>query len=108
MTLTQFNALKATNNPLAPYGFTNTITSYEPLGNSIYNGLATELKKSDFRGTCVPEAAYTWSHMRDDSTAEVNTTALSPRRPQDFGNLQSEWADSALDRRHRATAHMDL
>ena len=40
----------------------------------------------------------------DDSSAETNTTTLSPRRPQDFGNLQSEWASSALDHRHRLTA----
>ena len=102
VTLTELNALKASNNPLAPFGFTNTITSYEPLGNSIYNGLATELKKRMSRHVLL-QAAYTWSHMRDDSTAEVNTTALSPRRPQDFGNLQSEWADSALDHRQRGT-----
>jgi len=102
VTLTELNALKAQNNPLAPYGFTRAITSYEPLGNSIYNGLATELKKRMSRHLFFL-AAYTWSHMRDDSTAEINTTALSPRRPQDFGNLKSEWADSALDRRHRAT-----
>jgi hypothetical protein len=102
VTLTQLNALKPLGNPLAPYGFTKAITSYEPLGNSIYNGLATELKKRMSRHLFL-QAAYTWSHLRDDSTAEINTTALSPRRPQDFGNLKSEWADSALDRRHRAT-----
>ncbi|HEY1754284.1 MAG TPA: carboxypeptidase regulatory-like domain-containing protein [Bryobacteraceae bacterium] len=102
VTLTQLKALAAGNNPLAQYGFTQTITSYEPLGNSIYNGLATSLKKRMSRHVFL-QAAYTWSHMRDDSTAEVNTTALSPRRPQDFGNLASEWADSALDHRQRAT-----
>ena len=102
-TLTQLNALKAKNNPLAPYGFTNVITSYEPLGNSIYNGLAVELKKRMARHLMFL-GAYTWSHLRDDSDAELNTTALTPRRPQDFGNLSAEWADSGLDRRHRATA----
>jgi hypothetical protein len=40
----------------------------------------------------------------DNSTAETNTTTLSPRRPQDFNNLQSEWASSALDHRQRLTA----
>lgn len=103
VTLAQLTALKASNNPFAPYGFTNTITSYEPLGNSIYNGLVTELKKR-FSRHLMFQGDYTWSHLRDDSDAELNTTALSPRRPQDFGNLKSEWADSALDRRNRATA----
>jgi hypothetical protein len=46
-------------------------------------------------------AAYTWSHLIDDTTAEVNSTVLSPRRVQDFQNLRAERADSALDHRHR-------
>lgn len=103
VTLTQLKALEKSNNPLAPYGFTNTITSYEPLGNSIYEGVATELRKR-FSHRVQFLGAYTWSHLRDDSTAEINTTALTPRRPQDFGNLKSEWADSALDHPNRATA----
>jgi hypothetical protein len=39
----------------------------------------------------------------DDSTAEVNSTTLSPRRAEDFNNLHREWAPSLLDRRHRAS-----
>jgi hypothetical protein len=46
-------------------------------------------------------AAYTWSHLIDDSTAEVFSTVLTPRRPQDFRNLGRDKSDSALDRRHR-------
>jgi hypothetical protein len=46
-------------------------------------------------------AAYTWSHLIDDSTAEVFSTVLSPRRVQDFQNMTAEKADSALDRRQR-------
>ena len=46
-------------------------------------------------------AAYTWSHLIDDTTAEVFSTVLSPRRVEDFQNLRVERADSALDRRHR-------
>jgi hypothetical protein len=49
-------------------------------------------------------AAYTYSHLIDDTTAEVNTTVLSPRRVEDFQNLRNERADSALDRRHRFVA----
>ena len=103
VTLTQLKALEANNNPLAPYGFTNIIDTYEPLGNSIYNGVATELRKR-FSHHLQFLGAYTWSHLRDDSTADTNTTALSPRRPQDFGDLRAEWGDSALDHPNRATA----
>jgi hypothetical protein len=47
--------------------------------------------------------AYTWSHNIDNSTAEFNTTQLTPRRAQDFFDLTSERASSALDRRHRVS-----
>jgi hypothetical protein len=100
VTLAQLESVS--NNPLAPYGFTNAITSYEPTGVSFYNGLAAEFKKRLARHLSF-NAAYTWSHLLDNSTAETNTTTLSPRRPQDFNNLQSEWASSALDHRHRLT-----
>jgi hypothetical protein len=46
-------------------------------------------------------AAYTWSHLIDDTTAEVFSTVLSPRRVEEFQNLTQDRADSALDRRHR-------
>jgi hypothetical protein len=45
--------------------------------------------------------AYTWSHTIDNSTAEFNTTSLTPRRAQDFFNLTADKASSALDHRHR-------
>jgi hypothetical protein len=45
--------------------------------------------------------AYTWSHLIDDTTAEVFSTVLSPRRVQDFQNLRAERATSALDHTHR-------
>src|SRR5262249_6341987 len=53
------------------------------------------------------KAGYTWSHLMDDSTAEVNSTTLSPRRPEDFNNVRREWASSALDRRQRASFAWD-
>jgi hypothetical protein len=105
LTLNQLTAQKnALANSLAPYGFTNAtaITSYAPQGNSQYHGLAVDVSKRlaehlTFKG------AYTWSHLMDDSTMELNFTSLTPRRPQDFYNLRPEWASSALDRRHRLT-----
>ncbi len=91
-------------NSLAPYGFTNGsgITSYVPQGNSEYHGLAVDVTKR-FSGHLTFKGAYTWSHLMDDSTMELNFTALTPRRPQDFQNLRPEWASSAIDRRHRLT-----
>ena len=45
--------------------------------------------------------AYTFSHLIDDTTAEVFSTVLSPRRVEDFQNLRPERATSGLDHRHR-------
>jgi len=103
LTLNQLSAQKsALANSLAPYGFNSVITSYVPRGNSEYHGLAIDVSKR-LSGHLTFKGAYTWSHLMDDSTMELNFTALTPRRPQDFQNLGPEWASSALDRRHRLT-----
>ena len=105
LTLPQLTSEKnALANSLAPYGFTNGsgITSYVPQGNSQYHGLAVDVSKR-LTGHLTFKGAYTWSHLMDDSTMELNFTSLTPRRPQDFQNLTSEWASSALDHRHRLT-----
>ena len=103
LTLTQLTAEKnAQANTLAPYGFTSVITSYVPQGNSQYHGLAVDVSKR-LSGHLTFKGAYTWSHLMDDSTMELNFTSLTPRRPQDFLNLHPEWASSALDRRQRLT-----
>ena len=39
-----------------------------------------------FSANSLFKAAYTWSHAMDDSTAEMSSTVLTPRRPQDFDN----------------------
>jgi len=98
-------ALKATpSNVWAQYGFTNSasITALDPRGNSQYHGLVLQVTKRYSKNFSYL-AAYTWSHLMDDSTATINSTAITPRRPQDFGNLASEWASSALDHRQRLT-----
>lgn len=103
LTLAQLTAERNTagiGNTMAQYGFTSNITAYVPRGNSQYHGLALEATKR-FSSHLQFKAAYTWSHLLDDSTAEVNSTTLSPRRPQDFNNIRSEWASSALDHRQR-------
>jgi hypothetical protein len=89
-------------NPITAAGFTTTITSFTPEGNSHYHGLATQLTRRFSNGLQFT-GAYTWSHLIDDSTAALFSTILTPRRPQDFFNSRIERASSALDRRHRFT-----
>jgi hypothetical protein len=87
----------------AAAGFTNGgFVENSPIGNSTYHGLALQLNRRFSNGLQF-QSAYTWSHLIDDSTADFNTTALTPRRAQDFQNLTAERASSALDRRQRFT-----
>jgi len=83
-------------------GLTNWITSFDNIGNSTYHGLATELSRRFSKGLLF-KGAYTWSKAIDDSTADLFSTLLSPRRPMDFQNMRIERSRSFLDRTHRFT-----
>jgi hypothetical protein len=81
-------------------GFTTPIVGFLQNGNSTYHAFSAQLTRRFSDGFQLT-GAYTWSHLIDDTTAEVFSTVLSPRRVQDFQNLRADRADSALDRRHR-------
>jgi hypothetical protein len=83
-------------------GFVGNITSFQPWGYSNYNGLQVSFKRNFTNGLQF-QAAWTWSHTFDNSTADVFSTVLTPRRPQDFACFQCDYGTSALDRRHRVT-----
>jgi hypothetical protein len=87
----------------AANGFTNgAFVEDSPVGYSSYHGLAVQLNRRFSKGLQF-QGAYTWSHLIDNSTADFNTTALTPRRPQDFQNVRADQSTSALDRRQRFT-----
>lgn len=97
--------LQAINTILPQYaaaGFQSAIVGFMPIGNSTYHGLALSLQRRLSKGLLL-NGAYTWSHNIDDSTAEVFSTYTTPRRPENFQNLQADRADSALDHRNRFT-----
>ena len=102
LTLTTGMLESISNNPWASYGLTNAITDYAPRGNSDYNGLALQATRRYSRNLSFI-AAYTWSHTMDDSTATVNTTLLTPRRPQNFNDIAADWSTSMLSRTNRLT-----
>jgi hypothetical protein len=77
-----------------------SVVAFLSNGNSTYHGGSAQLTKRFSRGFQMTNS-YTWSHLIDDTTAEVFSTVLSPRRVEDFQNLRRERADSALDHRHR-------
>jgi len=78
------------------------VTGFMPYGASNYNGLQTQLTRNFTNGLQF-QAAWTWSHAFDNSTADFFSTYLTPRRPEDFQNISGDWSTSALDRRHRVT-----
>lgn len=78
------------------------VVGFVPFGDSVYHGLAAQLNRRFSNGLQF-QAAYTFSHNIDNSTADFFSTVLTPRRPQDFQNMASERSNSALDRRHRFT-----
>lgn len=104
-TLTAINANSSFVPAYTAAGFTSNITAFEPYGKSVYNGLQTQLRKSLSHGLQY-QVAWTWSHAQDNSTADVFSTLLTPRRPQDFQNFAADYSTSALDRRHRVTAEI--
>ena len=78
------------------------IVGFMPFGSSTYHGLQSQLNRRFSNGLQF-QVAYTFSHNIDNSTADVFSTVIAPRRPQDFRNLPAERGNSVLDHRHRFT-----
>jgi len=104
---TNYALINANSNYVPAYvaaGFNSArVVAFEPWGQSIYHGLSTQLDRRFSNGMQF-RLAWTWSHLRDNSTADVFSTVLTPRRPQDFQCWKCDMSDSALDRRQRITA----
>lgn len=98
-TLAQFSSLRALR--YAAQGFTGGfVTTAQPVGASTYHGGAIELLHRFDRGWYL-RTNYTYSKTMDDSTVDLGTSLVNPRRPQDSYNRLDEWARSALDVRHK-------
>lgn len=80
--------------------FGSYVTSYQRWGTSTYHGLAMQVNKRMNNGLQLV-GSYTYSHAIDNSTAEVFSTVLAPRRPQNFQDFAGERSNSILDHPHR-------
>ncbi len=98
--------LKAISNYVPAYanaGFNSAnIVSFEPFGSSNYNGLDAQVQRRFEHGFQF-NVAYTWSRTMDNSTADVFSTVLTPRRAQDWQNFNADYSRSALDHTNRFT-----
>ncbi len=98
-TLTQFLASRGLR--YASQGFTGGfLTTAAPVGASTYHGGAVEFLHRFNRGLFL-RANYTYSKTMDDSTNDLRSSLVNPRRPQNSNNLHDEWARSALDVRQK-------
>jgi hypothetical protein len=98
-------AISALPNRIPAYdnaGFLSNVTAWPATGASRYHGLQAQVTRN-FTNNLQFTGAWTWSHNMDNSTAEVFSTYLTPRRPQNSRCMDCDWSDSALDRRHRVT-----
>jgi len=78
------------------------VTAFLPVGNSIYHGGSIEVQRR-FSSGLFFRSGYTWSHTIDDSTNELFSSRVNPRRPENFQNFRNERGNSALNRVHHFT-----
>ncbi len=92
---------------LQDLGFLGGLTGFPAIGESRYDGIAVSFNRR-FTKNFGFTTAYTFSRTEDNSTNELNTSALNPRRAQDAGeffgeglDLSNEFSVSVLDIPHR-------
>lgn len=78
------------------------VVGFMPWASSTYHGVATQVTKRMSNGLQFI-GSYTFSKTIDNATADVFSTVLAPRRPQDFRNLAADRSNSILDHRNRFT-----
>jgi hypothetical protein len=88
---------------LASFGFAGNVTQHSLVGHSEYDAGSVSLTRR-FAKDLSFTASYTFSKTIDDSTNELNSSAINPRRPQNSFDLKNERGLSALDIPHRFVA----
>ncbi len=96
----RLNDPRAFASPGDAAGIGGFVTAFEPEGSSNYDSAAVSVTRRFSRGLALT-SAYTFSKTIDNSTNELFTSRVNPRRPQDARNLRNERGLSALDIPHR-------
>ncbi len=99
---------------LGAQGFAGALTGFPNIGESRYDGVSASLTRRFTRNVGFT-AAYTFSKTKDNSTNELFTSLLNPRRAQDAGeffggglNIDNEFSDSVLDIPHRFVTSFNI
>ena len=80
----------------APNGFAGNLTADPPLGAGIYHAGSVDFMHRFAKGLYF-RSNYTFSKNIDNSTNELFSSYVNPRRPQDALNFAAERGRSALD-----------
>jgi hypothetical protein len=92
----------AIGRPYAADGFLGPVTSFPAIGNSIYHsGSLDFIHRLGLIPGLYFRANYTYSHNIDDSTNELFSSLINPRRAQDANHIQEDRGNSVLDIRHK-------
>ena len=86
--------------PLATEGFFGNLTTNPPLGAGIYHAGSVDFMHRFTKGLYF-RSNYTFSKNIDNSTNELFSSRVNPRRPQDGFNFAAERGRSALDLTHK-------
>jgi hypothetical protein len=76
------------------------LTGFPAIGGSIYHSGAVDVNHRFTKGLMI-RGNYTWSHNIDDSTNELFSSRVNPRRAFDWANLKLDRGPSVLDVRHK-------
>jgi hypothetical protein len=76
--------------------FQSLATNYSTWASSTYNALQLTAEKRFSHDVSI-NASYTWSRLMDNNTGDFSGQTLGAAGYQDYYNLRSEWAVSALD-----------
>jgi hypothetical protein len=98
-------ATAATTRPFGADGFLGSVTEFTPVGESDYHGLSIDFTQRMWRGLTL-RTNYTWAKSIDNSTNELNTSAVNPRRAETFDdpNVRGERGLSVFHIPHKFSA----
>jgi hypothetical protein len=101
-TLANFNSFLTNGlfQPLATEGFLGNLTTNPPIGAGIYHAGSVDFMHRFAKGLYF-RTNYTFSKNIDNSTNELFSSRVNPRRAQDGFNFAAERGRSALDLPHK-------
>ena len=76
------------------------MTAFPGIGSSIYHAGSADFSRRFSRGLTF-RSNYTYAHNIDDSTNELFSSRINPRRPQNWSDLREDRGRSVLDIRHK-------